>query len=71
MGVIPGPSTANILAGDNSASLLVPIFNDFFPEETEEFTVSLTNPSQGSISTAFGTATCLINDEDGKGCIIF
>ena len=55
-------STATIPAGQTCTNVSIPILNDAVGESTENFTVSLSNPTNATIGTGTGTVT--INDDD-------
>ena len=55
-------SMATIPAGQTCTTASIPIINDAIGESTENFTVTLSNPSNATIGT--GTATVTINDDD-------
>ena len=57
-------TTATILAGATSTTVLVPIIDDADPEENETFTVTLSNAANALISTTAGTATVTIIDNE-------
>ena len=55
-------STATIPAGQTCTSISIPILNDAAGEAQENFTVSLSNPTNATIGGGTGTVT--INDDD-------
>lgn len=57
--------TATIAAGDTERLIHVLLFKDFIDEETEEFTMTLSSPVDGTLGDA--TATASILDDDTAG----
>jgi len=55
-------SMATIPAGQTCTNISIPILNDASAESTENFTVTLSNPSNATIGNGTGTVT--INDDD-------
>jgi hypothetical protein len=55
-------STATINAGSTSVNLSVPIIDDLISESSEAFTVTISSPTNATISS--GTATVTITDND-------
>lgn len=60
--------TATIVAGDTSTTLTIPIINDSFYENSENFTVLIANPSVGNILTSQSLVT-ITNDADAMPTI--
>ena len=62
-------TTADLMFGPSSRNqcVLIPVINDMFPENQEYFRVKLamTTPLPGIVITP-GTATIVINDDDGE-----
>lgn len=56
--------TANIAAGATTATIDVPIIDDGLDENSEAFTVTLTNPQHAAIHATQGVATGSISDDD-------
>lgn len=54
--------TLSFRAGTTSATVTVPILGDSVPENTETFTVNLSNPVRANISDGSGTGTIFDND---------
>ena len=53
-----------IAPGSTSVSTIVTILDDAIEEPAETFTVTLSNPSQATISATAGSATVTINDDE-------
>ena len=55
-------STLTFAAGESSKTVSIPLINDVMDEDNETFTVTLSSPINGTISSAAATAT--ITDDD-------
>jgi alpha-galactosidase/6-phospho-beta-glucosidase family protein len=62
-------ATATIPAGQTCVNVTVPIIDDAINEPTENFTVTLTNPSNATIADGTGIVTILDNDPTGSTTI--
>ena len=62
----PTTTTATIAAGQTSTTVSVPIIGDQSDEPAKTFTVTLSNPTGGSL-TSPSSATVTINDNDAAG----
>lgn len=60
----PETGSLSFSPGETSKTIAVPIVGDTTHEETESFTVNLSNPSNAVISKGQGTGTILDNDSD-------
>ncbi|MGH1492835.1 MAG: Calx-beta domain-containing protein, partial [Acidimicrobiales bacterium] len=61
-----GPVTVTFAPNDTSETVTIPIIGDEVSESSEEFTVNLSNPSNGIITD--GSATVTIDDDDAPAC---
>ena len=50
--------------GETSKQITIPIVDDSTPEGTENFKISLTNPSGGAVLGSFASATLSIQDNE-------
>ncbi len=62
---VSGNGTLTIPAGELTGTITYPILDDSNPESTEDFNITLTNPSVGTIVDGIGVVTILDTDEDG------
>jgi hypothetical protein len=55
-----------IPAGQTTATIMIALMDDSVIENTEEFTLTLINPSMGNVDPNAGSATAMILDNDGR-----
>ncbi len=55
---------------DTAKLITVPIIDDLVAESTEQFTLTISNPSGATIDGTKSTATIMIQDNDGSGTVI-
>ncbi|MEY2481524.1 MAG: hypothetical protein QOK24_52 [Verrucomicrobiota bacterium] len=60
-------STVTFAPGEYSKNIAIPILNDSVSEQTESFSVSLSNPSSNAALGAQATTTVAISDDDAGG----
>lgn len=58
--------TVSFPPGSTSRSFMVAVVDDLILENTEDFSLSLSDPSMGTVSLTQGTAVVRIMDNDGK-----
>ena len=64
---VPLSTTLNFADGETTKSISVTLINDVLPESSEIFTVTLSNPTNGTSLGTSSTTTITIADDDGSG----
>ena len=61
-----GVVNATFVQGSTSSTCTVAVSGDDLIEETEEFMITLQNPSLGTVDQSAGSATVFITDDESK-----
>ena len=64
---VPLSTTLNFADGETTKSISVTLINDVLPESSEIFTVTLSNPTNGTSLGTSSATTITIADDDGSG----
>ena len=66
----PSTGTITFQPGDTTQTISIPITNDDMPEGDESFTISLSNPSGGSVLVSPSLITAIISINDNAGGVV-